>query len=224
MLVTTIVALSITVVTLYREVRPLRDEVRQLRNEVGRLSIEDPTKLHAIQVETDRIVHAVVRCLPKGRNHAPPCVSEGEQLDERRRSRRGLLDLARAQLRNGSLSKNRRQSLRGGATGMLLGSSQDRAGERGMDHENGCGRSCCVVARRGNSGRARARNSRPGASSMWNDRAWILGDLLCGARATTLSESTAGTGSSCSSAHCPSRAAQRRRKMRSKTLLFACLA
>jgi hypothetical protein len=50
--VTAIVALSVTVALLYREVGPLRQEVRKLRDEVGHLSISDPTKLHAIRVDT----------------------------------------------------------------------------------------------------------------------------------------------------------------------------
>jgi hypothetical protein len=53
MLVTAIVALSITVATLYREVGPLRKEVTRLRNEVGELNIDDPTMLHAIRIDTD---------------------------------------------------------------------------------------------------------------------------------------------------------------------------
>ena len=51
--VTTIIALSITVAMLYREVGPLREELARLRNEVGELNIEDPTKLHAIRVDTN---------------------------------------------------------------------------------------------------------------------------------------------------------------------------
>ena len=53
LLMTTLVALSVTVAMLYREIGPLREEVSRLRNEVGELNIEDPEKLHAIQVETD---------------------------------------------------------------------------------------------------------------------------------------------------------------------------
>ena len=51
-LATTIVALSITVVMLYREADPLRKEVARLRNEVGELNISDPSKLHAIRIDT----------------------------------------------------------------------------------------------------------------------------------------------------------------------------
>jgi hypothetical protein len=52
LLVTAIVALSITVVLLYRELVPLREEVARLRDEVGELNIEDPGRLHAIRVDT----------------------------------------------------------------------------------------------------------------------------------------------------------------------------
>jgi hypothetical protein len=53
LLVTTIVGLAVVVVMQWREVIPLRTAVRKLRDEVGALSIEDPTKIHAIQVRTD---------------------------------------------------------------------------------------------------------------------------------------------------------------------------
>lgn len=52
-LASTIVALSVTVATLYRELGPLRKEVAMLRNEVGQLHVENPTKLHAIRIDTD---------------------------------------------------------------------------------------------------------------------------------------------------------------------------
>jgi hypothetical protein len=52
-LLTTIVGLAMALFQLWREVGPLRAEVRQIRNEVGRLSIEDTTKIHAIQVRTN---------------------------------------------------------------------------------------------------------------------------------------------------------------------------
>jgi hypothetical protein len=52
-LLTTIVALSVTVALLYREVNPLRQEVARLRGEVGELHLGDPAMLHAICVETD---------------------------------------------------------------------------------------------------------------------------------------------------------------------------
>ncbi len=53
LLLTTIACLAITVALLWREVRPLREEVRRLRDEVGELYVEDPTKLHAIRVNSD---------------------------------------------------------------------------------------------------------------------------------------------------------------------------
>lgn len=52
-LMTTIVALCITVYLLYQEVEPLRAELRQLRNEAGYLTITDPTRPHAIELSTD---------------------------------------------------------------------------------------------------------------------------------------------------------------------------
>lgn len=54
LLITTIIALSITVTMLYREVGPMRQELKRLRSEVGELHIEDPRKLHAVRVETDQ--------------------------------------------------------------------------------------------------------------------------------------------------------------------------
>ncbi len=53
LLVTTIVALAVLVVAQWREVGPLSTEVQLLRDEVGELSIEDPTRLHAIELATD---------------------------------------------------------------------------------------------------------------------------------------------------------------------------
>jgi hypothetical protein len=48
-----LVACGITIWQLWREVGPLRAEVRRLRDEMGVLSVEDDTKIHAIQVSTD---------------------------------------------------------------------------------------------------------------------------------------------------------------------------
>ncbi len=52
-LMTTVVALGVTVYLLYQEVAPLRAEVKRLRDEVGELHVEDKSKVHAIRVETD---------------------------------------------------------------------------------------------------------------------------------------------------------------------------
>lgn len=49
----TIVGMAIIIVQLWREVGPLRADVRQLRDETGRLSVEDPSKIHAIEVRTN---------------------------------------------------------------------------------------------------------------------------------------------------------------------------
>jgi hypothetical protein len=48
----TIAGMAIFIVQLWREVGPLRAEVRRLRDEVGAISIDDPTQVHAIQIET----------------------------------------------------------------------------------------------------------------------------------------------------------------------------
>jgi hypothetical protein len=52
LLLTTIDGLAIVVVQLGREVGPLRKEVRRLRDEVGELSIENDTRIHAMQART----------------------------------------------------------------------------------------------------------------------------------------------------------------------------
>jgi hypothetical protein len=52
-LLMTIICLTIGVAQLWHEVGPLRREVISLRNEVGRLSIDDRSKIHAIQMRTD---------------------------------------------------------------------------------------------------------------------------------------------------------------------------
>jgi hypothetical protein len=52
LLLMTVAGLAIIVVRLWREVGPLRAEVAQLRNETGRLSVGDPTRVHAIEVRT----------------------------------------------------------------------------------------------------------------------------------------------------------------------------
>ena len=52
LLVTTIVGMAIVLVVQWRALGPLRAEVRRLRDEVGELSVDDPTKLCAIQVDT----------------------------------------------------------------------------------------------------------------------------------------------------------------------------
>jgi hypothetical protein len=52
LLLMTILGMGIVVVRQWREISPLRAENELLRNETGRLSIEDPTKIHAIEVRT----------------------------------------------------------------------------------------------------------------------------------------------------------------------------
>ena len=48
----TIAGMAIVIVQLWREVGPLRAEVRRLRNELGVLTVENPSRLHAIEVRT----------------------------------------------------------------------------------------------------------------------------------------------------------------------------
>jgi hypothetical protein len=68
LLVTTVIALSVTVVMLYRELGPLRNDVARLRSEVGELNIEDRTKLHVIRVDTDNELEWKWRIwIPEGR-------------------------------------------------------------------------------------------------------------------------------------------------------------
>jgi hypothetical protein len=52
LLLMAILGMAIVIARLWREVAPLRVEVRQLRDETGRLSIDDATKLHAVEVRT----------------------------------------------------------------------------------------------------------------------------------------------------------------------------
>lgn len=83
----TVVALSITVAMLYRELGPLREEVSRLRNEVGQLDIEDPTKLHAIRVDTEDELEWKWRIwIPEGasyrlRGHGGPVPKQGYPTD-----------------------------------------------------------------------------------------------------------------------------------------------
>jgi hypothetical protein len=53
LLLMTFVGIVIVVVQQWREVGPLRAQVRRLRDEVGVLTIEDESKLHAIQIRQD---------------------------------------------------------------------------------------------------------------------------------------------------------------------------
>ena len=52
LLLMTILGMAIVIVQLWREVGPLRAEVRQLRIESGRLTIDDPDKIHAMAVHS----------------------------------------------------------------------------------------------------------------------------------------------------------------------------
>jgi hypothetical protein len=53
LLLMTIAAMAVVIVQLGREVVPLRNEVRRYRTELGVLSIDDPTRVHGVQVPTD---------------------------------------------------------------------------------------------------------------------------------------------------------------------------
>lgn len=53
MLATLFLGMALAIVLLTLELIPLRAEVQQLRNEAGYLTIDDPTKIHAIGVDTD---------------------------------------------------------------------------------------------------------------------------------------------------------------------------
>jgi hypothetical protein len=71
LLVTTIVAMGITIWLLMREVGPLRAEVKKLREETGKLWIEDETKIHAIRID-DYLYRGACRYrvwLPRGRKY-----------------------------------------------------------------------------------------------------------------------------------------------------------
>jgi hypothetical protein len=48
----TIAGMAIVIAQLWSEVGPLRAELVKLHNETGRLSVDDPTKIHAIEVRT----------------------------------------------------------------------------------------------------------------------------------------------------------------------------
>ena len=53
LLLTTLVGMAIVIAQLWREVGPLRAEVVQLRNETGRLSIDVPSNLYAVEVRPE---------------------------------------------------------------------------------------------------------------------------------------------------------------------------
>jgi hypothetical protein len=66
-----LVACGITIWQLWREVGPLRAEVRRLRDEVGELAVDDPAKIHAIQVrQPDSLTWRWRLWIPEGRTYA----------------------------------------------------------------------------------------------------------------------------------------------------------
>jgi hypothetical protein len=52
LLLLTVVGMAIVIVQFWREIGPLRNEVRQYRTDLGRLTIDDPTRVHGVQVPT----------------------------------------------------------------------------------------------------------------------------------------------------------------------------
>jgi hypothetical protein len=52
LLLMTIAGMAIVIVQLWRELVPLRQEVRGYRTELGLLTIDDPTRIHGVQVPT----------------------------------------------------------------------------------------------------------------------------------------------------------------------------
>ncbi len=87
LLVTTIIALSISLAMLSHEITPLREEVARLRDEVGELNVQDATLLHAIRVDTENELEWKWRIwLPEGANyrlraHGGPVPKDGYPSD-----------------------------------------------------------------------------------------------------------------------------------------------
>jgi hypothetical protein len=52
MLLVTIAGMAIVIVQFWREIVPLRSEVRRYRTELGLLTVDDPTRIHGVQVPT----------------------------------------------------------------------------------------------------------------------------------------------------------------------------
>ena len=72
-----LVACGITIWQLWREVGPLRAEVRRLRDEVGELIVDDPTKIHAIEVrQKDELTWRWRLWIPAGRTYVLRAVGE----------------------------------------------------------------------------------------------------------------------------------------------------
>jgi hypothetical protein len=77
-LLMTIVGMAIVIIQLWRELGPLRDEVHRLRNEMGVLVVDDPTKIHAIQVNTrDELTWKWRVWIPPGRKCVIRAFSDG---------------------------------------------------------------------------------------------------------------------------------------------------
>jgi len=77
LLLTTIVAMVTALWQQHPRYAPLRDEVRKLRNEVGSLTVDDPTKPHAIEVETGEPNHWRWRVyIPEQGNYRVHCYGD----------------------------------------------------------------------------------------------------------------------------------------------------
>jgi hypothetical protein len=77
LLLMALAACGITIWRLWQEVGPLRTEVRRLRDEVGAISVDDPTRVHAIQVDTnDELLWKWRIWLPENRTYVVRCVGE----------------------------------------------------------------------------------------------------------------------------------------------------
>ncbi len=77
MLLMTIVAMGLALWKLNSELVPLRIEVRGLRDEVGQLTIDDPERLHSIEVDTGESDHWRWRVyIPQKGNYGVHCFSD----------------------------------------------------------------------------------------------------------------------------------------------------
>lgn len=76
MLLVTIVAMAVAIWQQHLKYAPLVEELRTLRDELGHLTIDDPAKPHAIEVETNEENHWRWRVyIPDGSNYGVSCYS-----------------------------------------------------------------------------------------------------------------------------------------------------
>src|SRR5258708_5153760 len=70
-LLITIAAMAIVIALLWREVGPLRAQVKSMRTELGMLNVDDPTRVHVIQIGTSEEHHNKWRIyLPPGGSYS----------------------------------------------------------------------------------------------------------------------------------------------------------